>query len=82
MPRPGRLPAAALLARWLSRRRFPTLFALTALALVVNLILPDGLPFLDELLLAVATALLGAWRRRDAGEGPPPDAPPPSAAAR
>lgn len=60
----GRLPFTAFVARWLARRRFPTLFVIAAAALFLDVLLPDGLPLLDELLLAVATALLGAWRRR------------------
>ena len=76
-PRAARLPFAALAGRWLARRRFPTLFAVAALALAVDLVLPDGLPFLDEVLLAVVTAVLGSWRRDGAGDE---DAPPPRAA--
>lgn len=57
-----------LLLGWLVSRaaelRFPKLFALTALLFVVDFFVPDFIPFADELLLALATALLGSWRRR------------------
>jgi hypothetical protein len=46
--------------------RFPTLFALFALLTVLDLIVPDPLPFVDELGLALLTLLLGLWRDRRA----------------
>jgi hypothetical protein len=76
----GRLPFTAFVARWLARRRFPTLFVIAAAALFLDVLLPDGLPLLDELLLAVATALLGAWRRRS-GPAEDPEGPASSAPA-
>jgi hypothetical protein len=54
----------ALLLGFASRLRFPWLFAVTALLLVVDLMLPDPVPLLDELVLALLTLLFGAWRRR------------------
>lgn len=60
------------------RLRFPQLFALTAVVFVLDLFLPDALPFADEIFLALMTALLGSWRTRktepeesSTGEGPP-----------
>lgn len=44
--------------------RFPYLFLLLLGLLVVNLLLPDPVPFIDELILAVATLLFSAWKRR------------------
>ena len=54
-----------MLQRFFRRLRAPVLFAVVAGALVLNLLIPDGVPFVDELLLAAATALLGSWRRDD-----------------
>lgn len=54
----------ALLLGFASRLRFPWLFALTAALLALNLLLPDPIPLLDELVLALLTLLFGAWRRR------------------
>ena len=48
------------------RLRFPQLFLLMLALLVINLIIPDFIPLLDELLLALATLALAAWKRRDA----------------
>jgi hypothetical protein len=69
----------ALALRYLSRLRFPTLFALAAALLAVNLIFPDPVPMLDELLLATLTVALGLWRKRgqpetDARTPEPPEA--------
>jgi hypothetical protein len=72
-------PRAALVG-WLlgrlSRLRFPTLFLVSAALLIVTLVVPDPLPFADELLLGLATALLASWRRRRLPGEAPPDGPP------
>ncbi|PKM14414.1 MAG: hypothetical protein CVV12_14070 [Gammaproteobacteria bacterium HGW-Gammaproteobacteria-2] len=48
--------------------RFPTLFMLTLSLFVLNVLIPDPLPFIDEILLALGTLLFAAWRRKpDAG---------------
>lgn len=53
-----------LLFRWAGGLRFPWLLGLTALLFLVDLFLPDILPFADEILLGMATLVLAAWRRR------------------
>lgn len=65
-------PRSALAARasaYLARLRFPTLFAIALGLFALNLVVPDGLPFLDEILLGLLAAFLGRWRRRGAREG-------------
>jgi len=65
------------LQRLVGRLRFPWLFALTALVFGVDLVVPDALPLVDEILLGLATLLLGSWRDRKKlgdGEGSPPTA--------
>lgn len=47
-----------------SRLRFPKLFGITLAILVVDVLIPDLIPFVDEILLALVTALLGSWKRR------------------
>jgi hypothetical protein len=47
-----------------SRLRFPRLFGITLAILIVDLLVPDLIPFVDEILLALVTALLGSWKRR------------------
>ncbi|NNM35123.1 MAG: hypothetical protein HKO53_18760 [Gemmatimonadetes bacterium] len=61
------------------RLRFPQLFVVTAVVFVVDLFVPDALPFADEIFLALLTALLGSIRTRrqdppehDTGSDPPP----------
>lgn len=56
---------ARIVERVAGRLRFPTLFLLTAVLFVVNLLVPDPLPFVDEILLGLATLMLGAWKDRD-----------------
>jgi len=47
-----------IFTRWVSRLRFPQLFTFTAALFVVDFLVPDMIPFLDEILLAAATLLL------------------------
>jgi hypothetical protein len=59
-----------LVTRFASGLRYPTLFGLVAALFVIDLIVPDLIPFIDEILLALGTLLLGSLRRR---RGPPPE---------
>ena len=45
--------------------RHPTLFWITASLFVVDLLIPDFIPFADEILLGLGTLLLSRWRVRD-----------------
>lgn len=56
-----------------SRLRFPTLFMLIALLFVVDLFVPDFIPFIDEIILGLLTVVLGLWRERR-GNGEPEQA--------
>ena len=53
---------------WISRfaagLRFPVLFAIVAGVFVVDLFVPDMIPMVDEVLLALLTVMLGSIRRR------------------
>jgi Family of unknown function (DUF6116) len=53
-----------MLRRWAAGLRFPRLLALTAGIFVLDLVLPDLIPFVDEILLGLSTLVLAAWRRR------------------
>jgi uncharacterized membrane protein len=44
--------------------RFPTLFVILAVITLFDLIIPDFLPFVDEIGLAILTILLGSWKNR------------------
>jgi hypothetical protein len=50
--------------------RFPVLFALFAIATAVDLVIPDVIPFVDEIGLALLTLLFGLWRDRRPGAAP------------
>ena len=70
-------PSSALVG-WvvarLTRLRFPVLFAVAATLFVIDLVVPDVIPFADEVLIGLATALLASWRKRR--EVPPAAGPP------
>jgi len=75
MDAPQRTAVVSLLPRALSRLRHPHLFVLLLALFLVDLVVPDFIPFLDELVLAVLTVLLGSWRRpSEEGPAPPPPA--------
>ena len=54
------------LSRYVSSLRFPWLLALTALIFAADLILPDAIPFVDEMILGLVTALLATMKKRKA----------------
>lgn len=66
-------PTAGFFASFLSRMRFPQLFTLLLVLFFADLLMPDLIPFVDEILLAGLTALVGLWRK-----GQPPTVSPPS----
>jgi hypothetical protein len=59
-----RSPVAALIERLLPGIKYPHLFAILVVLLGLDLVLPDPIPLIDELGLAVLTLLAGAWRSR------------------
>jgi hypothetical protein len=50
--------------------RFPGLFLILALVTLVDLLIPDFIPFVDEIGLALLTILLGTWKNRRAPARP------------
>ena len=57
-------PLIAPFMRWVGRLSFPRLFALFAVLFVVNLVLPDPILFIDEVLLGVGALLFAGWKDR------------------
>ena len=49
---------------WARQLRYPTLFKLTAVLWLIDLVMPDPLPFVDEIMLGLGTLLLANWRTR------------------
>lgn len=64
-----------LVTRFASGLRYPTLFKIVAALFVLDLVVPDLIPFYDEILLALGTLLLGSLRNRARRPGPPDAAP-------
>lgn len=56
-------PVPNRLLGWLDKLSFPRLFAVAAVLFVLDLLIPDVLPFVDEILLGLATMLLARLRR-------------------
>lgn len=57
-------PLLAPLLGFLGKLSYPRLFALTAGLFVVDVLVPDFVPFADELLLGLGTLLLANWKKR------------------
>jgi hypothetical protein len=60
-------PIVKFVSRFAARLRFPYLFLLTAGLFFLDLLIPDTIPFADELLLGLGTLLLAGLRRRSEG---------------
>ena len=57
-------PLFAPLMRWLGRLGFPKLFAIFAVLFAADVLLPDPIPFVDEILLGLGTLLFAGWKDR------------------
>lgn len=56
-------PLSAPLVAWLSRLSYPRLFMVSAVLFGVNLLIPDPILLVDEVLLGVATVMLAKRKR-------------------
>lgn len=57
------------LLHYAARLRFPKLLALVAAVFLADLIFPDVIPFVDEILLGLITLLLAMLRKRNGKTG-------------
>lgn len=57
-------PLLSPVLRFFGRLSYPRLFALTAALFVFDVVIPDFVPFIDELLLGLGTLLLANWKKR------------------
>ena len=48
---------------WFGKLSYPRLFVATAALFVADMLVPDFIPFVDELLLGLGTLLLANWKR-------------------
>ena len=55
-----------LLLQYAARLRYPKLLALSLGLFIVDLIIPDFIPFADEILLGLVSLLLAGLKKRDA----------------
>ncbi len=60
----SRNPITRLLLGWLRGLRFPQLFLVFAALFGFDLLIPDLIPFIDEILFGIATLLLGSLKTR------------------
>jgi hypothetical protein len=58
-----------------TRLKYPQLLLVTAALFGLDLLVPDLVPFVDEILLGLGTALLASWRERVEVPGGPGAAP-------
>lgn len=56
-------PLLGPLLAYAQRLRFPTLFLVTLGLFALDLVIPDMVPFADEILLGLGTLLLTAWKK-------------------
>jgi hypothetical protein len=66
------LQRTSVIAQLLKRLnlRYPALFLLLGGLTLIDFLVPDFIPFVDEIGLACITILLGSWKNR---KTPPPD---------
>lgn len=64
-----RHPVDTVVSSAAGRLKYPTLLALTATLFLISLIVPDPIPFIDEILLGLGTLVFSRWRTRR--DGPP-----------
>ena len=57
------IPILAAFLEFADRLRFRQLFLLTAGLFFLDLLIPDMIPFIDELILGLLTLLFAAWRK-------------------
>jgi hypothetical protein len=57
--------ALALLGRYGATLRFPHLLLIAGGLFGIDLLIPDGIPFLDEVFLGLMTLMFAVWRGRE-----------------
>jgi hypothetical protein len=62
----------SLIRQFLAGLRFPQLFTLAAVLFIVDLFIPDLIPFMDEIMLGIVAIVLGSWEKKRERPGPKP----------
>ncbi len=67
-------PLTAWIHRYLAQRRFPQLLAITATLFIADVVLPDFIPFIDEIILGLLTLIFANLKKKveDRGQNRPP----------
>ena len=60
---PKRVAVGGILG-WARKRRFLTILLMTGCLFGLDLVVPDVVPFVDELLLGLGTLILARWKDR------------------
>jgi hypothetical protein len=60
----SRSPVQDIVGSLVGQLRYPWVFVLLLTLFVVDLVVPDPIPFIDEVMLALLTFLVGSWRTR------------------
>jgi len=76
MTTPVRSPLTSLIQRFLPRLKYPYLFLILGGLFLVDLVIPDPVPLVDELLLAMLTFLVATFTTRRDPTPPPKDVTP------
>ena len=64
-------PLLAPVLGWFGKLSYPRLFLVTAALFVADMLIPDFIPFADELLLGLGTLLLANWKKINPRREPP-----------
>lgn len=70
MPEQGKGTISEVAGRFGRRLRFPQLFVFVLALFLIDLVVPDAIPFADEILFGLLTVLLGSLRRSEGGRTP------------
>ena len=65
-----------IVQRLAGRLRHPALFFILVALFLLDLIVPDLLPFVDEAMLGLLAVLAGSWTKRREPPAPPAERPP------
>ena len=60
----GRGGIAGIFIRWASSLRFPYMFLLMSVLLVLNLLMPDMIPLADEIIMGLLAVMLGSLKKK------------------
>jgi hypothetical protein len=71
MATPTRSPVQEIVGSLVGRLKYPWVFLLLAVVFLADLIVPDPIPFVDEIMLALLTFLVGSWGARRPPKAPP-----------